>query len=140
MLRGLILILGVGILTACTPPNDSVDAELKKKLVGSWRFDYKDEFERAVQGTVKLGDDGKFFAVETVNGEQGFSESRLSGPWYVTDGLFKLNTQVADGKALGSMQQSFFTCKVTEFTAKHFECSDQLAKKTYTYTRVSNAS
>ncbi|GAB3767377.1 hypothetical protein GCM10028796_28910 [Ramlibacter monticola] len=128
------------MLIACAPPHGSADVDLKAKLVGSWRFEYKDEFERAVQGTVRLSDDGKFFAVEMVNGEQGFRESRLSGPWYVTEGLFKLNTQVEDGKALGSLQQSFFTCKVAEFSAMKFDCSDELAKKTYTYTRVSSAS
>jgi len=140
MLRWLSVIAAMLISTGCAPPADSADAELKTKLIGSWRFEYKDEFERAVQGTVKLGDDGKFFAVEMINGEQGFSESRLSGPWYVTDSLFKLNIQVADGKTLGTMQQSFFTCKITQFTAKQFDCNDGLTKKNYTYTRVSNAS
>jgi hypothetical protein len=140
MIHWLIAIIGLIMLTACAPQEDSADANLKAKLVGSWRFEYKDEFERAVQSTVKLSDDGKFFAVEMVNGEQGFNESRLSGPWYVTEGLFRLNTQLADGKALGVRQQSFFTCKVIEVSAKQFDCDDQLAKKTYTYTRVSNAS
>lgn len=113
---------------------------MKADLVGGWRFEYEDDFEQAVQGTVRLSEDGKFFGVEMVKSGEGLSESRLSGLWYVTSGLFKLNTQVADGKALGVQQQSFFTCKITEFSPRVFSCRDNLANKTYTYTRASGAS
>ncbi len=140
MHRWVFLGLGSAALCACAPAADSADAQLKAGLVGSWHFDYKDEFERAVQGTVRLSEDGKFFGVEMVKAGEGLSESRLSGLWYVTDGLFKLNTQVADGKALGIQQQSFFTCKIAEFSPRGFSCRDEIATKTYTYTRASNAS
>lgn len=135
----LLLVIGAAVLGACTPAVDPGDARMKADLVGSWRFEYKDDFERAIQGTVRLSEDGKFFGVEIVKAGEGLSESRLSGLWYVTDGLFKLNTQVADGQALGTLQQSFFTCKIVQFSARAFTCRDNLANKTYAYTRASNA-
>ena len=99
MHQWLAAMLGVVVLTGCEFASDPADARLKADLVGSWRFEYKDDFECPVQGTVRLSEDGKFFGMKMVKEEDAPEEAKLSGLWYVTAGLFKLNTQVADGQA-----------------------------------------
>jgi len=140
-MRGYLLFISCAVaLGACTSAVDSDDARMKASLVGGWRFEFQDDFERSVQGTFTLSNDGKFSGVEIVKSDDSSSELRLSGLWYVTDGLFKLNTQAVDGKTLGVQKQLFLTCKITEVTAQGFDCRDNLAQKTYTYIRTSNAS
>lgn len=140
MHRWLAAMIAATVLTGCEFVSDPADARMRADLVGSWRFEYKDDFDRPVQGTVRLAEDGKFFGMEMVKEEEGLEEAKLSGLWYVTAGLFKLNTQVTDGQSLGIFQQGFFTCEIIDFSSKGFGCRDRLANKTYTYRRASNAS
>ena len=96
------------------------DTKVKAALAGSWHYEYKDPSERHVRGIYSLAEGGTFRGRERVAGEP--REEGSSGPWYVTDGLLKLQTVEVDGRKLGTRETMFFTCKVQDLSSKQFDC------------------
>jgi hypothetical protein len=132
MLRSLIGALASVLVLACAPPQNAADAELKQAISGTWRLEYKTPSEQLVRSTVTLGADGNYVEIENVGDEQ----TRYSGPWYVTDGLLKLNGQKINGQGVGVGAMSFATCKLDAVMSGSFACRDDVAKKTYNYVRA----
>lgn len=135
MIRLLICALLSSSLVACAPPDSPADAKLKQAITGTWRVEYKTPSEQLVQSTVTLGADGNFIEVESVGGEQ----TRYAGPWYVTEGLLKMNGQKINGQGAGVGVQTFATCKLDAVTPASFSCRNDVEKATFNYVRV-NAS
>ena len=84
-------------VVACSPPEEVADTKLKQSVVGTWLVEYKTPSEQSVRRTITLGADGNHVEVERL----GDVETRYSGPWYVTDGLLKLNGQKINGQSVG---------------------------------------
>ena len=97
------------------------DAKAKEALVGSWYMEYKDSSERQIKTVVTLTDAGTFFSRERISDDP--KEEKSSGPWFVTDGLLKLQTVEIDGKKQGRNDMLFFTCKLAELTSRDFVCT-----------------
>lgn len=121
-------------LTACDALDSEADVKTKETLLGSWYFDYKDSSERLFKNVVTLTDGGTFSAREQISGES--REEKSSGLWYVTDGIFKLQTNEIDGKKLGTRSMLFFTCKLSDVRSKEFVCDQENGKYRFNFRRV----
>jgi hypothetical protein len=120
-------------LAACDALESPEDTKAKSDLVGSWYLEYKDPSERPIKSVVTLTKDGQFTSRERIGDET--TESRSSGPWFVTAGLLKFQTVEIDGKKLGRNDMLFATCKLGEMTSRDFVCT-QVSGDKFTFRRV----
>lgn len=120
-------------LAGCDALESPEDSKAKSDLVGSWYLEYKDSSERPIKSVVTLTEDGQFTSRERIGDET--TESRSSGPWFVTAGLLKFQTVEIDGKKLGRNGMLFATCKLEEMTSRDFVCT-QVSGGTFTFRRV----
>ena len=65
-------------------------------------------------------------------------EEKNAGTWHITSGLFKLLTGEVEGKRLAPAENLYFICKVTNVSSNEFSCLDEVAKRSYSYKRVSD--
>lgn len=120
-------------LAGCDALESPEDSKAKSDLVGSWYLEYKDPSERPIKSVVTLTEDGQFTSRERIGDET--TESRSSGPWFVTAGLLKFQTVEIDGKKLGRNDMLFATCKLAEMTSRDFVCT-QVSGGRFTFRRV----
>ena len=103
-------------------------------LVGSWYSEAKDSSERQIKTVFTLTAAGTFSARERITGEP--NEEKSSGPWYVTDGLLKLQTNEIDGKKLGTRETLFFTCKLVDLHPRDFACVQADGSRRFLFRKV----
>ncbi len=134
MNRVAVLLLLSVVFAGCDGLDSREDARAKQTLIGSWYYEDKDLSERQIKTVVTLAASGAFSARERVTGEP--NEEKSSGPWYVTEGLLKLQTNEIDGKKLGTLDSLFFTCKLTDLNSKEFACVQAGGNRRLTFRRV----
>ena len=115
-----VAVLLLAVIAGCDGLGSQEDIKAKETLVGSWYNETKDASERQIKTVFTLTAAGTFTALERITGEP--NEEKSSGPWYVTDGLLKLQTTEIDGKKLGTREMLFFTCKLVDLHPKDFAC------------------
>ena len=134
MKRCAILPFLAAAMVGCDSLDSPADTQAKEMLRGSWYQEFKDPSERQIRSVVILAESGTFSARERISGEP--HEEQSSGPWYVTEGLLKLQTTEIDGKKLGIREMLFFTCKLVDVTSKQFTCEQEGGKRKFTFQRV----
>jgi hypothetical protein len=122
------------VIAGCDGLGSQEDAKAKETLVGSWYNEAKDSSERQIKTVVTLTAVGTFSARERITGEP--NEEKSSGPWYVTDGLLKLQTNEIDGKKLGTRETQFFTCKLVDLNPKDFACVQANGARRFLFRKV----
>lgn len=131
-----VLLLGSIVIVGCDGLDSPEDAKAKETLVGSWYNEAKDSSEREIKMVVTLDASGNFSARECITGEA--TEEKSSGPWYVTDGLLKLQTNEIGGRKLGIRESLFFTCKLVDLYPKEFACVQANGNRRFVFRRVSD--
>ncbi|WP_431098867.1 hypothetical protein [Polaromonas aquatica] len=122
------------VIVGCDGLDSKEDAKAKETLVGSWYNETKDPSERQIKTVFTLTSAGTFSARERITGEP--NEEKSSGPWYVTDGLLKLQTNEIDGKKLGTLESLFFTCKLVDLNSREFACVQANGGRRFLFLRV----
>jgi hypothetical protein len=115
-----VAVLLLAVIAGCDSLGSQEDVKAKETLVGTWYNETKDASDRQIKTVFTLTAAGTFSARERITGEP--NEEKSSGPWYVTDGLLKLQTTEIDGKKLGTREMLFFTCKLVDLHPKDFAC------------------
>ncbi|WP_411884754.1 hypothetical protein [Polaromonas sp. YR568] len=131
-----VLILFSVVVVGCEGLDSQEDAKAKEALIGSWYNEAKDSNERQIKAVIALDASGTFSARELIMGEP--NEEKSSGPWYVTEGLLKLQTNEIDGKKLGTRESRFFTCKLVDLNPKDFACVQANGNRRFVFRRVSS--
>ena len=131
-----VLLLVSAVIVGCEGLDSPEDAKAKETLVGSWYNETKDASEREIKMVVTLDASGTFSARERITGEA--REEKSSGPWYVTEGLLKLQTNEIDGRKLGTRESLFFTCKLVDLHPKDFACVQANGNRRFLFRRVSS--
>ena len=129
-----IAVLLLVVIAGCDSLSSQEDVKAKETLVGSWYNETKDASERQIRTVFTLTAAGTFSARERITGEP--NEEKSSGPWYVTDGLLKLQTNEIDGKKLGTLESLFFTCKLVDLNSREFACVQANGGRRFLFLRV----
>lgn len=129
----LLLAAALPALAGCDALDSREDVQAKQALAGTWYWEYGGNGPSSVKAVFTLDLSGTFSARERT-GEQP-REELSSGPWYVTDGEFKLQTTELDGRKLGVKQMLFFTCKLDAVGAREFSCTQYSGRK-FSFRRV----
>ena len=133
MRQALLLTALLMAITGCSSES-AADASMKAALMGSWYYQFNDPSERVVTGVVLMSEGGTYSGRERITGEP--SEERTAGPWYVTEGLLKMNATERDGKKLGAADMQYRTCKVEKLTPNGFDCVAGQLGKTLQFKKV----
>lgn len=129
-----VVVLLLVVIAGCDSLGSQEDAKAKETLVGSWYNEAKDASERQIKTVFTLTAAGTFSARERITGEP--NEEKSSGPWYVTDGLLKLQTNEIDGKKLGTRETLFFTCKLVDLHPRDFACVQANGARRFVFRKV----
>jgi len=131
-----VLLLLSAAVVGCDGLDSKEDVKAKEILIGSWYSEDKDASEREIKTVTTLDASGTFSSRERITGEP--NEEKSSGPWYVTDGLLKLQTNEIDGRKLGTLESLFFTCKLVDLSPKDFACVQANGNRRFVFRRVSH--
>ncbi len=124
------------LAAACNGPDTGPDAQAKQTLQGRWYYEYRDPYERPMRAVVTFDAKGTFSTVERAEGAPRDESS--AGPWYVTEGLLKMQVGVIDGKKLGTRAMLFFTCRLVDLTTRAFGCEQDGGKRRVDFQRVAD--
>ena len=122
------------LLSGCDALESPLDKSAKNALQGSWYVEFNDPSERLIKYAVNLDASGAFAARQRMEGEP--REENSTGLWYVTDSLFKLQTNTIEGKKLGTLDSFYLTCKLGKIAAEVFSCEQGSKKVELKFRRV----
>jgi hypothetical protein len=111
------------------------DRALKAKISGPWISDAKPDADPKVSSVAVYRADGSFSVLVTSKANDGkVEETKLTGEWFVTDGLLKTRIDKRNGTPPPG-GHGYLTCRVKEISSMNMLCIDDVANVAYVQRR-----